>query len=835
MISRINILVAASEKDLMDLKADIFADSIRNRSDLQLLGDRVVLFEEVDDYLNDISGSSGCALILVGPQKETSDWANLFLNQRKDLVVLQSDKVRDHVYLGIRDPGLEAILAALKDLCENIGLRVKIAPANHDVFAFSHRPLLRAAIRWIHTVIRRAVCQVSEENGDARGFSLTRNTLLQLLDASRNSGDSHHESDAILQCALAELDAKTDPLMAAYRAFDFNILEFKLMLLSLAPELDISYQRCIGYLQDDMSRRVGSLSLYCSLLGPAPSIRSELADNGDLWRQFVLDNQIVSADDPLRFDPFLAQWLLGEKQALREEPRVRRAMRIQAWPGTSILQNAVDLSSAMRLFEKVASWRDEGENRSSDCHRDASWTIFSGEDSAGWRALLELGAEQLRENLIRVEPKRFASADSIEIEDIAKQISRLARLTGEVVVIDATGLDEPQMTSFTQHFLPCLNKVGRPAAVICRESTRITRRLEAVDFEVVSDQPISQIGRVSAVKIAAEMAGVSLTNGEARELSLRFPLAVDEIEHAMRLAASREAGAQDARTRFIAACREIANQGTSHLADRLEPAFRMTDVVLPLDRKRQLNEIVEHVRLAEKVLDGWKFRDQLPFGRGVTAMFFGPSGTGKTIAAMAIANELGTELLRVDLSRVVSKYIGDTEKNIDRIFIDAKESGSPILFDEAEALLGKRSEVKDAHDRYANIEVAYVLQRMEAHDGLVILTTNMRQNIDTAFLRRLRFIIEFPRPDVGAREQIWRFCLPKESHDLNDNAFRQLSRKIDLTGGHIRQITLRAAFIAAAAGTRITLAHIVDASRAEFAKLGLPPVDFDSVIDRSAA
>ena len=219
----------------------------------------------------------------------------------------------------------------------------------------------------------------------------------------------------------------------------------------------------------------------------------------------------------------------------------------------------------------------------------------------------------------------------------------------------------------------------------------------------------------------------------------------------------------------------------------------------------------------------------------MTALFHGPSGTGKTMAAIGIAHQLGIQLLRLDLSRMVSKYIGDTEKNIDRVFTDAQRSGSAILIDEADALLGKRSEVKDAHDRYANIEVAYLLQRMESYEGLAILTTNMRQNLDPAFLRRLRFIIDFPRPDVIARERIWRQCLPRESHMLDDAAFRQLARRVDLTGGHIRQVTLRAAFGAAAAGVQIGLEHIAHAARAEFAKLGMPPAELDLTSARKAA
>ena len=235
------------------------------------------------------------------------------------------------------------------------------------------------------------------------------------------------------------------------------------------------------------------------------------------------------------------------------------------------------------------------------------------------------------------------------------------------------------------------------------------------------------------------------------------------------------------------------------------------------------------------MLDEWKFARQLPYGRGVTALFFGQSGTGKTMAAMGIARRLNVQILRLDLSRIVSKYIGDTEKNLDRVFDDAQRSGAAILIDEAEALLGKRSEVKDAHDRYANIEVAFLLQRMEAFDGLAILTSNMKQGIDPAFLRRLRFIVDFPRPDVEARDKIWRQCLPEGSHTLTDAEFRQLARKVDVTGGHLRQITLRAAFIAAAAGSQITLEHVAQAVRAELVKLGMPAVEIDFGAGRRAA
>jgi SpoVK/Ycf46/Vps4 family AAA+-type ATPase len=457
--------------------------------------------------------------------------------------------------------------------------------------------------------------------------------------------------------------------------------------------------------------------------------------------------------------------------------------------------------------------------------------VLGGDDPAAWRALLELAAQTGKLAPIRVEPARLAGVDPIDVEDSARRIGRMARLTGNPLVIDVTNTERTDgLDDCMNHFLATVDRTGCRAAVICRDHARIVRQLGSAGFDIVNTRPLSTAGRVAAVRAAARGADAYLTEAAAEDIANCCPLPVDGLEHAMRLAASRpthDYHDDSPVRRFTAACRELAVEGLSNLAERIEPVFRAEDVVLPLDRKRQLAEIVDHVRLAPKVLDGWKFRDQLPYGRGVTALFFGPSGTGKTMAAMGVAHSLGIQLLRVDLSRVVSKYIGDTEKNIDRVFNDAQRSGSAILIDEADALLGKRSEVKDAHDRYANIEVAYVLQRMEAYEGLAILTSNMRQNLDPAFLRRLRFIVDFPRPDMAAREQIWRFCLPEESHDLDQAAFRQLARKIDLTGGHIRQITLRAAFIAAAAEVRINLEHIADAARAEFAKLGMPPVEID--------
>jgi SpoVK/Ycf46/Vps4 family AAA+-type ATPase len=250
--------------------------------------------------------------------------------------------------------------------------------------------------------------------------------------------------------------------------------------------------------------------------------------------------------------------------------------------------------------------------------------------------------------------------------------------------------------------------------------------------------------------------------------------------------------------------------------------FTLDDIVLPPDRIAQLRELVANVTHASQVLDTWGFGAQLPYGRGVAALFSGLSGTGKTMAAQAIAHELRTDAFIVDLSRVMSKYVGESEKNIDVAFRDAERAGAVLQIDEAEALFSKRTDAKDSHDRYANFLVSFLLHRMESFDGVAILTTNFGRTVDQAFLRRLRFVIEFPRPDADAREAIWRRCLPAGAPVSSDVNLRFLARRFELSGGNIRSITLRAAFLAVADGAGgIDMRHLVTATRAELLKLGL--------------
>ena len=262
--------------------------------------------------------------------------------------------------------------------------------------------------------------------------------------------------------------------------------------------------------------------------------------------------------------------------------------------------------------------------------------------------------------------------------------------------------------------------------------------------------------------------------------------------------------------------RERARVSMGALAELIEDKAEWDDLVLPEGQMSLLKDLASQVRYRSQVYEDWGFADKANRGLGVTALFAGESGTGKTMAAEVIAADLGLDLYRIDLSAVVSKYIGETEKNLRRLFDAAESGGAVLLFDEADALFGKRSDVKDSHDRYANLEVAYLLQRMESYRGLAILTTNLSNNVDRAFLRRLRFLVQFPFPDEGLRSEIWRRAFPSRTptEDLNPSALARMQ----VSGGSIRSIAVAAAFAAADAGTPVRPEHVLHAAKVEYAK-----------------
>jgi predicted nucleic acid-binding protein len=310
------------------------------------------------------------------------------------------------------------------------------------------------------------------------------------------------------------------------------------------------------------------------------------------------------------------------------------------------------------------------------------------------------------------------------------------------------------------------------------------------------------------------------TGPAAEMLAGQFHLNIGEI-HSMASSALQPGLAPEAmQSKLWSACRDLTRPRLDSLAQRLEPKAAWDDLVLPAEQTGLMRQIASQVRERHKVYEQWGFSLRMNRGLGISALFAGESGTGKTMAAEVIANDLGLNLYRIDLSAVVSKYIGETEKNLRKLFDAAEQGGAILFFDEADALFGKRSEVKDSHDRYANIEINYLLQRMESFSGLAILATNMKSALDQAFLRRLRFVVDFPFPAQAERKRIWQRALPAQV-PAGALDFDRLAR-LTVTGGNISSIALNAAFAAAQSGHPVTMPAILSAARTELRKLAKP-------------
>jgi SpoVK/Ycf46/Vps4 family AAA+-type ATPase len=325
----------------------------------------------------------------------------------------------------------------------------------------------------------------------------------------------------------------------------------------------------------------------------------------------------------------------------------------------------------------------------------------------------------------------------------------------------------------------------------------------------------------------------NIKSNEVSDIAEKFKLTKEQIKDAFNIATS-EAVIKDPKNPEITledlykGCRTVSNQKLSSLSRKVDPKYSWEDIVLPKEKLTQLKEICSYVKYKHVVYGDWGFGKKLSLGKGLNALFFGPSGTGKTMAAEIIANELKLDLYKIDLSTVVSKYIGDTEKNLNKIFSEAETSNSIIFFDEADAIFGKRSEVKDAHDRYANIEVAYLLQKMEEYEGVVILATNFRKNMDDAFVRRIHFTVEFPFPDEKNRLGIWKGVFPANAPVDKDIDYKFLAKKLKIAGGNIKNIAICSAFLAAEDSRKINMRHMMRAVRRECLKTGklLVPADF---------
>ena len=440
-----------------------------------------------------------------------------------------------------------------------------------------------------------------------------------------------------------------------------------------------------------------------------------------------------------------------------------------------------------------------------------------GPAGAGQREIAEAVAHALGAALVVANLSRAPRDGSAE--GALRLLGLEASLRNAIVFVH--GLDGDAPASDWPRALSVL--LASPAHVVLAAGTRHLAGHEAmpgvVAIQLAEPDVLARRAWWADRLDAAGFAAGSIDSIDTGALAGRFRLSLDAIGEAVRSAAPEISGA-DATAVLMAHARAVSSHSLDTLAHAIEPVRTFDNLVLPAETVAQLRELCDRVVRRARVLDGWGFARKLSGGTGTNALFTGPPGTGKTLAAEVVAHALGLKLYRIDLATIVSKYIGETEKNLARVFQSAERSNAVLLFDEADALFGKRSAVRDAHDRYANIEISYLLQRMEQYEGVAIMATNLAQNMDEAFVRRLAFTVSFPFPGEELRRPLWTKAWPGATPVSADLDPAWLARRFKLSGGSIKNVALAAAHLVGDDEPEVTLDHVLRAVRREFQKMG---------------
>jgi hypothetical protein len=627
--------------------------------------------------------------------------------------------------------------------------------------------------------------------------------------------------------------ADAPPFVQLSERFSLRPFEQFCIAATLALEVDRNkYGKAYALLQDDVTRKQPSFELFLRLWTGLdergnPEIRQAFDTSRPLRRWNLLHLATRDATEPsalfgcrIELDDRIARFLLGLEDL---GPQLKEVASLAGWD-PSVLEIAPEPVIQDRAEALIAESLAPGGSVS------RLVVQVHGPYGSGRRSLIAgvCGRHGLR--LIHVDTARLVALPSSTFDETVLLLARESLLGPASVChdnVDRLVSGDDAQTSTLATIVETLRNTVPIVFVLTRRPW--------LPETIVRGGAAHSIGlglpdAAAAKRLwAAQLSNIALeprtggTESVARELASRFALSPGQIRDAA-ATAGLHVRLTGRPTLTIAdlyrGCRDQCSHALASLARHVTTSFGWSDLIVPVTQANQLRELETAIRNASGVLEDWNFGSRLPYGRGITALFSGPSGTGKTMAAGILARELGLDLYQIDLSRVVSKYIGETERNLDRIFEEAQASNAMLFFDEADALFGKRSTIKDAHDRYANIEVSYLLQKMEVREGVTILATNLRANLDEAFLRRIRFVIEFPTPEQHQRLQIWRGSLPKEARLAPNVDLAVLARRYRLTGGSIVNICLSAASLAYGPGGAIDMKHLLHATKRELQKLG---------------
>ncbi|HEV2860978.1 MAG TPA: AAA family ATPase [Pyrinomonadaceae bacterium] len=698
--------------------------------------------------------------------------------------------------------------------------------------------LLLLYLRLKARVEREKAEQARGAFNEYRGLVLTEDEILGLLQNMVGGPGEDTQAAGLAEIGKveAEIAARLEESLAQgvrltlheiERRFGLTRFDAAVLAMCLAPELDLSYERLYAYLQNDVTSKRPTVDLafrlFCDTADERVEARARFTDEAPLFK-----HQLVRFGDEdrdarsflsraLKLDERVVRYLLeidGPDEVLAPFSRTVRP----AAPFGGVALPPEEKARLAGLFASALSG-DGG----------AKALVFHGPPEVGRKYAAEALCGSVGLGLI-VADASLLPAHGPAAAALLARLFREARLCDAAIYLDSaaslTAEQEParQLRLALMRALetfPGVTFLGSErrwqAATLAEAQHLVNVEFPWPDFDsrrklwrdIVADSP--GLGDIPEAEVDTVADKFRFTAGAIRR-------AAAEAGHSAR--ARTEPSPEAATADLYRACRSQSATKLGELAQKIKPLYTWDDLVLSKDTLQHLKEICLHVRHRRRVFADWNFDRRISLGKGTSALFSGPSGTGKTMAAEIIANDLGLDMYKIDLSTVVSKYIGETEKNLSRIFQEAEQSNAILFFDEADALFGKRSEVKDAHDRYANIEINYLLQKMEEYEGIVIMASNFQKNIDEAFTRRLRFIVEIPFPDRNYRARIWRHIFPAETPRSADIEFDFLAGKFEISGGNIKNIALNAAFLAAENSGVVSMKHIVRATRREFQKMG---------------
>jgi AAA+ superfamily predicted ATPase len=611
--------------------------------------------------------------------------------------------------------------------------------------------------------------------------------------------------------------------------FHLSSFDIDVLLVCLAPELDRTYEKLYAYLQDDVTRKKPSvdlvLTLLCQTMQEKLAARLTFEPQAPLLKYRLVHITDGSPDGPtpllsrfLKLDDRIVNFLLGFGQLDARLVPFTQLVSPQVEPDQVLV--SAEVQSRLGKFVRLHCNGSGAAERNIVCY-------FYGPYGSGKRSLVEALCHDLGLCLVRADARKMLE-EPLAFGEMMWLLGREAVLQSAALClenVDSLLADTDKHQSQLQSLLEALQTFSRLTFLLGRAPWRPQELATAPVFIALECPAPDERARKHLWECGLNRHSQCASDVDLGALASKFRFTPGQIRDALvaaqTLACWRSPdNGQITMTNLYAACRAQSNPKLSTLARKIEPRYTWDDMVLPPDQCAQLHEICHQVNYRHIVFGAWGFDRKLSLGKGLNVLFSGPPGTGKTMAAEVIANALQLDLYKIDLSQVVSKYIGETEKNLDHIFTAAESANAILFFDEADALFGKRSEVKDAHDRYANIEVGYLLQKMEEYEGIAILATNLRQHLDEAFVRRMQIIVEFPFPDEEYRRRIWDVVFPRAAPLGDDVDFCSLARAVKLAGGNIKNIAVAAAFYAAEEGGRIHMPHLVRAARREHQKLG---------------